>query len=807
MLCPKGPNPFTTGQQKRALAFNIDLNGQAVASGQLENAYLRFMGTETDGLDVGALSTLTADACAEWAATHPFIRSAACRVSVANTDEYALTLQLIWENVGTPQNNFFDHDGNPALAEFNCDGRGVTAAAVACSVTDIDVQAGAFTYAANGDTGSAVSVEVVSDTSFPNTYKVTVGATTYAVQSMSAAAASVGALPNARITWSTLWGHTAGAVWSIDASGTVVTPPTMDEHRECGGIGTCDLFTGACKCPTGVSGLACSINGGVPSEINDNAAVLGLDATSLSYVGDVLELRAKRSAHADFNFLTAVEGTNQPIITLAGNGQLRARTLAAEQGASVSTGGLFVGGGGATVASGGLTLRDGGADIAQSIFNQDALAIRAQHALFENSLLKLSSDRASTTAFNFFVAVSDAGGTPVTTTKLKGDGELEILSGPLTVASAQGLRVTGSGGLQVTNGGTTLTGATTATTSAATGSALDIDASSGAFTGSVVSISASRAASAAFKFSSVTASAGAQSVLSHHGDGRLEIHRGGIDVSGGITITSGGLEVSTGQAAFAAGMDVTGGGATITAGGLAITSGGSILAETAVGDAHTLRSAATTLASSHSVLRLESDTPAAASPDHALLLAASRDGANALVERLKLTAAGVLSVSSHVVLNAKRPTVSATSAATTTLSASQCGTVVLADMGSVAGTVTVNLPAQGTVETTGCFITIVTTGSAKDLSIRNPEATGNLYGQVLYSSAAGASLSFRALTTTSFLTSALNQGTELQLVGTANGGDATAVQFARITLMALPSLGQNSWMILDSLGPWNTNAF
>lgn len=806
MLCPKGPNPFTLNQQQRAISFNVDLNGAAVASGQLQNVYLRFLGTESYGLDIGTLATLTPGGCAEWAATHPFVKSALCRVSVTNTDEYSLALRLEWDNVGTPHNNHFDHDGNPALAEFNCNARAVTSAAVTCSVTDINVLAGALSYAPNGDTGTAMTIEVVSDTTYPNTYKVTVGATTFATQSMSATASTIGALVNARISWNTLWGHTAGAQWTIDGTG-AVAPPAMEEHATCGGIGTCDLFNGVCTCPTGVSGQACSTNGGIPAEINDNSAVLGLDADSSTYVGSILELRAKRTANNVFDFITAVEGANQPIMTLSGNGQLRTRTLAADQGASVATGGLFVGGGGATVASGGLTLKDGGAEIRQSALNQDALAVHSQHALFENSILRLSSDRSAADAFNFLVVVADVDGAPVTTTKLKGSGELEILSGPLTVASPEGLRVTGSGGLQVSNGGTTLAGTTIAVQSSLSASALELQATAPTFAGSIASISATRAASSSFKFATITATAGAQSILTHHGDGRMEIHRGGMDVSGGLTIASGGVAVTTGQAAFGAGMAVTAGGATIASGGLVITSGGSTLSETAVANAHTLRSAATALTSTHSVVRVESDTPSTASPNHGLLWAGSRDGANVMTERLKLTANGVLSVSNYLVLNAKRPIVSANSAATTTVTSAQCGAVVLADLGTVAGTVIVNLPTEDGSEPVGCFVSILVTGTAKDLSVRNPGLSGSLYGQLLHSSGGGTALNFRAISTTNFLTSATNQGTALAVTGTANGGDGVAVESARLTLVAFPTRGPNVWMVLDGLGPWNTAAF
>jgi len=798
-LCPKGPNPFTTGQQRRALSFMVDLNGVAVPAGQDENLYLRFLGAETSGLDAAGLASLSDAGCAAWAATHPFIREAACRKSVANTDEYSLELRVEWENVLRPQNNLFDHDGDPSLAEFTCDGRDVSSVTVTCAVADVDVLS-AMTYAANGDSGSAIVIEVVSADVFPNTYKVTVGSTEYAPASMSASPAAVGALPNARVSWGVLWGHTAGARWHVGASN-AVTPPSHEEHRECGGIGRCDPFLGACTCPSGVEGVACSSRALSMASIADNVPVSELQAEAEAYSGDILRLRATRTASSSFNFVSAVEGANAPLFTLSGEGRLRSRTLQADLGATVLSGGLFVGGGGATVLSGGLDIGAGSLSARSPAFDADAASVHASSALFQNSLLRLSADRGESDQFRILDVIVDADGSPSRLLHLRGNGQLEIVRGLLTVASNEGLRVTGTGGLAVSGGGATTSGGLVAETSATSGTAATVSVSDAAYTGAGFVLRAARAASSAFRFAEVTASGSAQAVLTHFGDGLVRIHRGGAEVSGGLTVVTGGLAVTAGSMRAGAGLAVDGGGLTVVAGGLAVTSGGATLSHDGAADAHTLRSSSTVLTASHEVVRIESDTQSTVSSEHALLWAGSRNGANAMTERMKLTAAGVLSVTGHVVLAAKRPAVTAAGATAVVLTESQCGSVVAAGSSVGAGVITVALPAQSGTETAGCFITVIIVDATREVQIRNSQLIGALYGKWLYHD--GAAVALGSVSTTNFLTSAGGTGTALR----APAGAASL--HASVTLTAVPQTagGANQWYVSSANGPWQASAF
>lgn len=801
-ICPKGPNPNTLNQQQRAITFSVDLNSVTVAAGTGQHVYLRFLGSTTDALDIGTLSSLSDAACATWVATHPFVRTAVCRKTVANTDEYALDLRLTWENVQRPHNNFFDHDGNPALASFNCVAKHVTSGSVTCSVADVDV-VGAVTYQHNGDTGSAITIEVVDDTAYPNTYKVTVGTTTYATAAMSGSATTVGALVNARITWGALWGHTAGARWTVSASGTL-SNPTYDEHAECGGIGRCDPVFGTCSCPTGVSGVACSdLSASESNSVNDASSVSTLTADSLTYGGDMLQLVAKRTANASFNFFSAVEGANNPMFIMSGNGQLRSRTVRADQGVTIPTGGLFVGGGGGTILSGGLRVSGGDGVVSNPTFNVDTLTAHASSASYQNTVLRLSADSASSSTFRFLDIVIDADGASTRATQVLGNGQLEVVTGPLVVSSAEGSHVTGSGGLTVSGGGSTLQAGTLAEVTGATGTAMTVKLPNAGFTGTGLHIQATRAASSAFKFSEVTATGTGQSVLTHSGDGKVTIHRGGADVTGGLTITTGGIVVNSGALSVGAGMDVTSGGATVTAGGLAVTSGGSNLAHDGVADAHKLRATSTALTSSEKVVTIESETRSSVTPDHALLYAASRNSGNVMTERLKLTADGVLSVSNYVVLNAKVPTLAATSG-TTTLSTSQCGTLVAAGASSGTGTIVINAPPQAGTESSGCTISVVIAESKRDVQIRNPESIGAIHGTWAYYT--GAAFAHGRADSTSFNTNA-GSGTAIAIAGTDSGGDGTVVKHARITITAVPQKGAQVWFITDAYGPWTLTGF
>ncbi len=797
-LCPKGPNPYTTGKQRRAFRFSIDLNGATPVPDTFQTATLRFLGSETHGLDLGLLGALTDAECAAWAATHPFVGEAACAVSVSNVDEYQLDLRLGWETSRKPHNNFFDHDGNPPLAWFSCNARHVSDSAVACSVADLDVTS-AMVYAANGDTGFSIVFEVVDDTSNPNTYKVTVATTTYGPFPMSTAPAAIGTMPSATVAWTVLWGHKAGAQWHVSSTNEV-TPPGLEEHRACGGVGRCDVFSGVCTCPYGAEGPSCGKLFTTDETINDALPVSVLTADSLQYAGDILQMRAKRSRSSDFNFISVSEAANAPLMVLSGDGHLRSRSIQGDMGATVLSGGLFVGGGGGTILSGGLNVVEGHVSAAHTTFNEDVLSAHSHEATFQNALLKLSADRAASDAFRIIDVVVDRSGAATRLMQLLGNGQLEVVSGPLVASSAEGAWVTGTGGLHVTAGGATLQAGTTIESTDATASALSVGMAHPTFTGTGINVVATQAAQATFKFAEVTASGTAQAVLTHHGDGRLQVHRGGIETTGGLTVTTGGIAVAAGLSEFDSGIDVTGGGMTVSSGGLAVSTGGTVLANADLANAHVLRSSATALTAGHRVVSVESDTKATTSADHALLWAGSQDGAGVMTERLKLTAAGVLSVTGHIHLSAKRPSVVATS--DVSLTGAQCGAVVAAGSAAAgAAPIVVTLPQQLGTEAAGCFVTVVVAETAREVQIRNGQTIGALYGKWPYFE--GGTYKQGSIQTTGFLTSGGGTGIAL---GIPTGADSFLATVTLSAITGLP-LGSNVWYVTEGHGPWASTAF
>ena len=81
---------------------------------------------------------------------------------------------------------------------------------------------------------------------------------------------------------------------------------TFKEFDFCSGQGICDFTKGQCNCFSGYIGLDCSTESDVVS-FSDDATGFGIAAGSSSYSGNVLDLSAGRTAHADFKFIRGTD--------------------------------------------------------------------------------------------------------------------------------------------------------------------------------------------------------------------------------------------------------------------------------------------------------------------------------------------------------------------------------------------------------------------------------------------------------------------------------------------------------------------
>jgi hypothetical protein len=803
-MCPKGPNPFTEGQQARVIALTVDLNGVSVTAGTDQLVRLRFLGAFSSGLDIGTLSTLSDADCATWVATHPFISTSKCLVTSVG-DAYTLTIRLGWEIATVPHNNFFDHNGNPALAGFNCEAASVSSASITCSIADVNVLS-AMTYSAGTDSGNTIVVEVVDDTSNPNTYRVTVGNTVYTAAAMSSTPAAVGALASATLSWGITWGHKAGARWTIDSVNTVF-PPSYDEHDVCGGVGKCDTDRGTCICPMSATGVACSQKS-TQADIMDTQTVSRLLAESSSYSGDILALIAAREASSSFNFFSATEGANAPLAVLSGDGRIKTRYSTTEYGSTVASGGLFIGGGGMTVFSGGLSMRDGPSLIRNTEPTTTALTIQSDTASFVGNVLRVATAKAASSTFHLMKADVDVGPASSTTLMyLQGDGLLELLGAGLKTSGAGAVTFAGSGGLTVSAGGSTLQVGTTIETTL-DAPALAIKESHATPTSSIVTLEASRSADPSFKFLTVTATGTSQAVLTHHGSGLVQVHRGGLQIDGGgATITAGGLTVTGGVVDLQTGLGVSSGGATVTAGGLVVDDGGTLLENDGVANGHVIRSTSAALTSSEKVLSVESYTSSSVAPNHPLIWAGSKNAVGTMTERMSLTAEGLLHVSGYTTggMRPRAYTLDGSGGDSVTLETTDCGAVVLAGATGAGNALVVTLPPIAMTDTITCTVTVAIEEFTRDVRIRNYGTDGFLHGVVLSRSGAGG-LQFIQVADTTFSTNA-GTGKQLRLTGIASGSTLPDVEGSYVSFSSVPGRGNGAWHITGAFGPWVYEAF
>lgn len=192
---------------------------------------------------------------------------------------------------------------------------------------------------------------------------------------------------------------------------TVVNPnDEIYEYAYCGNSGVCDFSDGVCDCFDGFTGVAC---GSLLEVIATGSSdpVLALEAKSLAYTGDLLELSSYKSASTDFNFLTATDGDSVQVLSVDGEGSVTsAGTVTAD---ALAAGSLVI-------SDAGLSVTDSQTSLESSSSTNVVLSVNASSSSFGDDAVKIAAGNSgSPETFNFLAAYDDAG---TSMFSVRGDG-------------------------------------------------------------------------------------------------------------------------------------------------------------------------------------------------------------------------------------------------------------------------------------------------------------------------------------------------------------------------------------------------
>ncbi|KAF1792292.1 EGF-like, conserved site [Phytophthora cactorum] len=556
LMCAKNDDPLTTGQGYRTIQIQVDADASTniALAGSVR---VHFLG------DVAVFSAVAvADAAHEQACAQAFqsmrtVLTATCTITSVNPVTAAAIYTVAfkeWVHLGG-ENNLLYHDGNPPLSSFTCDLTKVTSLnSPTCAVTD-------------------------------------------------------------------------------------VTATNVIEHVYCSNRGLCDFTTGECMCYADFKGLDCNQPSNVPDSIDDNDGFISilwdsrsqadfyfmkigsstLPILTMNGMGDTKLLNGNFELSTGSLTITTIAQTSTAAdianthTTFTGTA-LKVRTTRASNNAfkllEAMTGGTTTvveirGDGLTTIYTGGLYVVTGGGRISHTL-DGPSLTVTNSYGSFSNSLLKLSTSRASLFpgASDFVLIEATANSFPAFTVEA---------SGRTTIANG-GLIVTGLGGAQISN-------------SDPADPALVVSATGTSFTGDAVAIKTfSGSAHNMLKVTTKVGSNAAIDLFTISNSGLTTITQGGLHiVSGGATIDTGGLHVGYGgETIDFGGLRVKNGGGTIELGGLNVINGGGKIASTsAVADILTVEATSTLFSNNARVLYINSKSTVAPSTSMHYLIEAT----------------------------------------------------------------------------------------------------------------------------------------------------------------------------------------
>jgi hypothetical protein len=579
-FCPAADNPLTLGQQRRLVQVRFDVP----ASLALASRRLRFVfaGAESDPINIDALAASgTPQECAAAFSTGRTLDGAQtrCRLvgpgmlssvdggGMLGPGGYEALLALSFP-LDTAWTNLMQHDGEPPASLFGCYlDPSIPEPASTCSVTLLDpLRMEAVPPTPSLPDGTTYTVAVSDSTTFPNKVTVTkriAGSppilTTLPPISMTTASSGVevGSGEGVFLRWETLWGHERSATWTLGTTGLAVnalTSPTYREYALCAGNGLCNLGTGTCACPAGLTtGKGCEVapSVSVPADDADpSLPLLNVHAQAADFQGSILSLTSSRPLSSGFNFLSASDRTEDanspPAFAVRGDGSVSARSLDISSGAVIEPR--------LQIAMPWATVPSFNTVPVLSVYYGSSTTVPGLGAAGASATAAITSefpaDNVLSATYNIFRVSARATASVTDRASLlsvRGDGRTTVEKG-LTVNSG-GLSIH-SGGVSVTAGGLLVAAGVTSLQGG-----LSVSGAAAVRSGGISIVGGTRADTLDV---SGTAAIGGLLTLA-----------GGADITaGGLAVDAGGLYVGTG------GMSLSAGGAIFTSGGVSVNAGG-----------------------------------------------------------------------------------------------------------------------------------------------------------------------------------------------------------------------------------------
>lgn len=322
------------------------------------------------------------------------------------------------------------------------------------------------------------------------------------------------------------------------------------EYAYCGNSGICDFSDGVCSCFDGFTGVACeSLLEVITSGSSD--PVLSLESKSLSYTGDVLELKSYKAGNTDYNFVTATDGDNVQVLEIDGTGSLT--TVGSVTADSLSATSV-------SISTGGLTVTDAVSTLTTTHASDPVLTLAATATNYAGDALSVEvSNTGAPENFNFVNFQDDSSNSMFS---VRGDGLVTASDANINYLTILN-ELSVDADLDVA-GDAAVRSLVAVEDSTTTGTVLDVSSTVSSYTGTIGKFSSTTENGNTFKLLELSNSDG--TVFEVTGDGATTIHSGGLLVdAGGMEVSAGGLNVDAGGATISGGLTVPDGGCNFTA--------------------------------------------------------------------------------------------------------------------------------------------------------------------------------------------------------------------------------------------------
>ena len=595
VLCPKGDDPYTTGQDYRTIELVVTTLHYKSLSGDLG---ITFQG-ETTFFSLTSAATVL---CTAQLKASPQFEDLTCDFSQPTPTRYVFLITFLRWPRAPKENNFYSHDGNPPITDFYCD---ISRADpdVKCTFNDVvSTNVKEYEYCSNRgicnfDTGECSCADGFGGMACENITN------RYSAATNALIARDV-AVKNPSDFLSTVVRVNVEKPSGSDFQH-IVASSNSTKHFEIRGDGElggtefvvqnagATIARGGLQVESG--GFTVATDGTYVYGRSDSTSPLEVTSSNELFVDDVLEIKSQTTSPSSANYLLKAYNRDAVKFSVRGDGLVNIDGGGAQitGGSSVVTGGIAATGGLSVATTGlkvtgGLTVQSGGASLTTGL-SVPQTGVKVTGGCTIDGGLAITAGGMTVTAGG--ADISDggllvSGGGTVASGGLRTTDGLTVNSNGLKVTGGStvllgGLKVTGgitvhnngfdgthgltvnAGGVKITGGVSILGGATV------TGGITVVTA------GLTITSGASILATGLTVVDGVTIeSAGAHVYGGMKLTGGLTVYSSGARITGGLTVVDTGLYVlDTGTSIYASGIKVTGG-ATITTSGIRILSGG-----------------------------------------------------------------------------------------------------------------------------------------------------------------------------------------------------------------------------------------